>query len=144
MIAIVERSVNDTLGLSENCFRNSIVLENRVWVTSCMSMNGDRTMVVVKCQASSNGLRLNNSVNVSSRMKFDVTAPPERRARRKISAAASWAESLRSATATQPHVSTKSFNRGSHRTILRQYLLTTCRRKWTQSRRGMGLEVPPI
>ena len=80
MMAIVERSVNDILGLSENCFRNSIVLENRVWVTSCISMKGDRTIFVVKCQASSNGLRLNNSVNVSSRIKFDVMAPPERRA----------------------------------------------------------------
>jgi len=81
MMAIVERSVNDILGLSENCFRNSIVLENRACVTSCMSINGDRTTDVVKCQASSNGLRLNNSVNVSSKMKFDVMAPPERRAR---------------------------------------------------------------
>src|SRR5258705_222230 len=29
MMAIVERSVNDILGLSKNCFRNSLFLENR-------------------------------------------------------------------------------------------------------------------
>ncbi len=133
IMAIVERSVNDILGLSENRFRRSIVLENRALVTSCMSMKGDRTTSVVKCHASSNGRRLNKSVNVSSRMKFDVTAPPERRACRKISAAASWPESPRSATATQPHVSIKSFTQDRHRTILHQYFGITCHRKWTQS-----------
>lgn len=133
IMAIVERSVNDILGLSENLFRRSIVLENRALVTSCMSMKGDRTTSVVKCHASSNGRRLNKSVNVSSRMKFDVTAPPERRACRKISVAASWPGSLRSATATQPHVSTKTFTRDRHRTILHQYFGIMCRRKWTRS-----------
>src|SRR6266851_632385 len=133
MIAIVERSVNDILGLSENCFRNSIALENRTLVTSCMSIKGDCTTVVVKCHASSNGLRLNKCVNVSSRMKFDVTVPPDLRACRKISVAASWPGSLRSATATQPHVSTKRFTPDRHRTILHQYFGITFRRKWTRS-----------
>jgi hypothetical protein len=47
--------------------------------------------------------------------------------------AASWPGSLRSATATQPHVSTKSLTPDRHRTILHQYFEITCHRKWTQS-----------
>ena len=57
--------------------------------------------------------------------------------------AALWPGSFPSATATHPHVSTKSFTWGAQGTILPQYLLSTYHRKWTQLRRGMGLEVPP-
>src|ERR1035437_752271 len=108
-----------------------------------MSIKGDCTTVDVKCHASSNGRRWNNSVNVSARVKFDVMTPPERRACRKISVAASWPASLRSATATQPHVSTKSFTRDLHRIVLRQYFAKGFHRIWTQSRSEMGPEVPP-
>ena len=116
---MVVKSVNEISGLSRNIRRKSKAFRNRAGVISSIPMDGDVNNPLVKRTASSNGRRRKSKLIVSSRTKFVVKTSPEVLTASEYVLEAAWCDgSLESSRTSHPHVSMRSFTRGSYHKVL--------------------------